>query len=111
MEYHIEQIRYCVARLADSGQEQCAYLKELAVDEDVDELALDLFDALSLLGWARRRGRLSRRQVAAVSSLDDALREMSGPENAALWSAEALLFSPRWDVIRTLARNALRALA
>ena len=71
---------------------------------DVDELALDHEH------WAQsaiREGILTPEQAAAVTELDSFLGQISGKENARLWTKEALRTAPEWEKARALARRAL----
>jgi hypothetical protein len=41
--------------------------------------------------------------------LDSALNAMSGPQNAALWTEEALQSRPEWENVRNLAQRVLKS--
>lgn len=75
----------------------------------VDEFALELHDNALLLDQFVELGFLSAQDAAAVRKLDAQMEAMSGPENAALWTVEALDTS-EWNNIRESARAILCSL-
>jgi hypothetical protein len=52
---------------------------------------------------------LTESQSSALRRIDEFLNRISGPENEALWTDEALRDSPSWEEVRKLAATALRA--
>lgn len=73
-----------------------------------DELALDVDDALRMLGpdW-----RPTLEQRAAVEALDKYMIDLAGETHAEFWEDDALDHDPRWDDVRRLARQVLDAFA
>ncbi len=89
--------------LAADAQTQLESLKRGEV-WNVAELALEHEH------WAHsaiRAGILTPDQAAAVIELDTFLDQISGKENARLWTREALRTAPEWEKARELARAAL----
>jgi hypothetical protein len=73
----------------------------------VDELALDLDDVLDA---ALARGSFNERQRTALTALHNYLDQISGAQNAALWTREGLTEAPEWRDVRALATTALQEL-
>jgi hypothetical protein len=52
----------------------------------------------------------SDRALSVLQEIDDALNEMSGQDNAALWTHDAIRRREEWARVRSLAREALALL-
>jgi hypothetical protein len=76
--------------------------------EVADELALDFEEKYRELPSVTFL--FTPEQVQAVEALDKALEAMSGPAHNELWTMEALDRSPKWDHIRQLAGQLIRAM-
>jgi hypothetical protein len=74
-----------------------------------DELARDFDDAFMLIRDCPQL-LLTGAQLDALLEIEAALSAISGSRHAELWTDAALRESPRWDVVRALARAALVAL-
>jgi hypothetical protein len=96
--------------LAEPGASQIDYLKNRGVWPNTDELALELDDVAGLLPEAVGRGEVSIDVELAVKRVEEKLDEMSGQQNAHLWTPEALANSPQWETVRSLASEALEKL-
>jgi hypothetical protein len=94
-----------VSRLADSSSKQEAYLERLGVG--VDELALEFDDLFRLAGGKLQAGELAAHEYDALSALDKALQDMSGPARAELWTVDALRNRSEWAEVRILAGKAV----
>ena len=97
-----EALRTAVKRLAYPEREGLAYLRQVGIYPSLDELALGLDDEL---GRVRTELALDH----PLLRLDKQLSEMSGPENDALWDADALDAEP-WMAVRRIAIEALAEL-
>ena len=97
-------VKTALERLAASPEEQEAYLRRLGVLPSVDELALELDDAIAGIEVGNSRAK------AAIQRLDEHLDAMSGEHQASLWTPAALRDASEWATVRTLAREALAAL-
>jgi hypothetical protein len=100
------QLRESVALLAAPASEQERWLAEHRVP--VDELALQLDDEVP--GWfspLTEAGLLSPATQTALRALNDFFLSFSGPQNAALWTEEALYEAQEWQHARELAQQAL----
>ena len=106
----IQLIHSALEHLAWPAGEQIAYLVDLGTAPQLDELALELDDAVQVLPQLVEREWLTQEQAAMITAVNNKLFEMSGAENAALWDAGALSTSREWTDVRSLAQNALRAL-
>ncbi|MBC2879517.1 hypothetical protein H7K43_31510 [Streptomyces sp. TYQ1024] len=74
-----------------------------------DEIALNFDDAFSLVETLVGEGRLGRGALPDLREIDAALHEMSGPENTADWTREALTTGEGWHRARRAARRVLVA--
>jgi len=83
------------------------WIEEVDPDFNVDELALDFNDFVLLLPQVVAAGLISPAAARSVEAVDNQLDQMSGEENAELWTVTALRTSPEWTKVRELARNAL----
>jgi hypothetical protein len=106
----IQLIQSALEHLAWPAGEQIAYLVDLGTAPQLDELALELDDAVQVLPQLVEREWLTQEQAAMITAVNNKLGEMSGIENAALWVASALSTSREWADVRSLAQSALRAL-
>lgn len=105
-----DQLHAALVRLAASSSDQLTYLQTLLSYPSVDELALDLYELVLLADLRVREGVISESVRDAVQAVDQKLDVMSGPDNAHLWTPEALLTAPEWQQVRNLAAIALRVL-
>jgi hypothetical protein len=96
--------------LAEPCAQQVDHLKALGVWPSADELALELDNVAPLMPEAVRKGELSRELELAVERVTEKLDEMSGQQNAHLWTPDALANSDQWETVRLLASEALRRL-
>ena len=96
--------------LAADAVAQAEYLARLGLPDSADELALELHDAVVLLGQLVDDCVMSEEAAEAVLAVDRKLNEMSGERKASLWTREALERSSYWDEVRQLATVALAAL-
>ena len=102
-----------IAVLAMPWSSQREWLSSLGLPGEprfADELALEFDDGFTLLDQFVRAGWLGERVVEQLQVLDGLLNEMSGPDNADLWTLESLETSPRWEAVRASARSALLAM-
>lgn len=74
----------------------------------VDELALDLHDAMLLIQRPEDETWLSATVVRGARSLDATLSKQSGQWNASFWTFDALRERTEWEGIRREARRLLR---
>jgi hypothetical protein len=72
-----------------------------------DELALDFEDAMRRS--AEWLAHLPDAQTRPLQALNSFLEASSGANHADLWDNDSLACDPRWDEIRELARDFLRA--
>jgi hypothetical protein len=100
----------CIRRLAAASDAQVEYLHNLGVYPCADELALELHELALLSREKVRSGEISFAEKAAVEQLDRELRTLSGPENASLWTADALESAVQWRKVRMMASDCLTVL-
>lgn len=99
------QLQHAVAILAADADAQRRWLLERFDGQtpgDADELAFH-FDGLWMEGRIQHAIEISPRARQRLDELDRALDAMSGPENAALWTLDALVQRPEWARVRRLA--------
>jgi hypothetical protein len=106
----INQLKEVLHLLAAEGQEQLRYLDEIGVEGNVDELALEFDDIVRLAKSRFEIGEITAQQLDRINEINSMLDSMSGQENAALWTPEALLRSPQWESVRNRARLCLECL-
>ena len=99
-----DALKTALKQLAADAPEQEAYLAGLGVLPSTDELALELDDAR--LGITLDDGEARR----LLERLDTQLEQMSGEQNARLWTIDALKMAPEWIEVRRLANQVLLAL-
>ena len=102
VEWREEQLLDAVKRLAAPPDEQVAHVHALGAFPSLDELALEFDDVFGPTGSSPPAGEWADalKRVAAT------LSAMSGPENADLWTPEAL-HGPEWAEVREVAREAI----
>jgi hypothetical protein len=105
-EYLMRELKYSLQALALPAAVQLELYPDGAAK--ADELALD-FDHFQLCVRDNYGGDLSERQRRLLDRLDQELEEMSGAQNASLWTEEALRKAPEWEHIRVLAKEALES--
>jgi hypothetical protein len=97
-----------VGHLADPADAQIAYLTDRGLAPLVDELALELDDALHAA--LADPALLTVPQREALARLDKTLEHMSGAEHADLWTTAALENADEWREVRDLAQDVLELL-
>jgi len=100
-----KRFMWAVQALALGAAEQEKLYPEFADPPDELELDQQETQAAFLKAW---HSLLSPQQVDAIKSLDEQLEAMGGPENARLWTVEALASAPEWARIRDLATAVLQ---
>ncbi|MFO0889221.1 MAG: hypothetical protein U0790_08785 [Isosphaeraceae bacterium] len=103
-----QQFRWLLQALAIDAEAQLSLFPDFVLK--ADELALD-FDHWFSTARSLLAAELSEEQMEALSAIDARLEAMSrgGPDfEEGLWSDAALVSSPQWAEIRSLARAALR---
>lgn len=96
---------WAVQALALDAAKQEQLFPEFADPPDELELDQQETQAAFLQAW---QPLLSPQQTEAIESLDEQLEAMGGPENARLWTVEALATAPEWARVRELATAVLR---
>jgi hypothetical protein len=118
MPARFEQLREAIANLAASADVQAAYLDRVhspltgggsAAGYGNDELALEFDDIFHAAGHMVDAGELTPWQRDAAVPLDAILNRWSGQSHAAFWKREALWSDPRWEEVRSVAKEALTA--
>ena len=106
----LAELRRCLENLALDPVSQVRYLESLG-PVSVDELGLEFHDAL-LMSWVLlQTGTVVQDSLAPARVVDRLLDRISGPENAALWTEDALAHRSEWAEIRRAAQAALAALS
>lgn len=103
----LAELLRAVAVLALPAEAQRDWLAGRGGPLSGDGLAIDIYESAPQADQFLAAGWISRRASEQVTELDRALNEMSGPDNADLWSAEALDAAPEWERLRRLARSVL----
>ncbi len=98
-----------LANLAADASDQIRYLQSLG-PISVDELALELEEALAVTWIPIQAGVVTEEQLESARSVDALLDAFSGPENADKWTPEALVTANEWKQVRIAAKEALRQL-
>lgn len=101
----LAEVRRCVQALARSADEQRGLFPYFVCVPD--ELVLDLEEALRAIGGLESEELLPS-ESAALVALDGLISSLSGEAHAELWLDEALSNDPRWETIRSHAREVLR---
>lgn len=99
-----ERLRAAVQHLSLSADAALARLPSVVVR--ADELALNFADGLLSAGV---HAGLTDAQRNALGALDGQLEAMSGTENDALWTDDAVRVSAEWASVRRLAGEVLTA--
>jgi hypothetical protein len=101
----LAEVRRCVQALARSADEQRGLFPYFVCVPD--ELVLGLEEALRAIGGLGSEELLPS-ESAVLTQLDALLSSFSGEVHADLWLNEALTTDPRWETIRSHAREVLR---
>jgi hypothetical protein len=106
MNFSLERFKWSLQALAAPANIQL----ELYPDSDwkVDDMAIEFEEWYEAI--KKRQAFFTARQAAILRKLNRTLDEISGPENAYYWMEETLGVDPVWERIRSLAKDALRAL-
>jgi hypothetical protein len=108
LQWALDQFKWSLQALALPADSQPGLFPPFVVV--ADELALDFEQSHGVIS-AQLRDSWSHSQREAVSALDKALLDMSGPDKPQFWTDEGCLHHPRWEEIRRLACAALSAFA
>lgn len=103
----VNKMREALGLLAADAGDQLRYLSEIGVAGVVDELALEFDDLMTLAQSRLDQGDITEVQYEKLRELDQKLSDMSGSNNASLWTEEALRTSDEWKEVRRLARSTL----
>jgi hypothetical protein len=103
----VADLRLRLVHVAADPAEQISYLQSIG-PISVDELALELGEALDLAWIPREAGVVTGDQLGPALGVRDMLRELSS-QHPELWTQEGLA-SAEWDRVRKAARDALQAL-
>ena len=101
----LARLREVLQRLAEGAEQQSAYLQSQGF-RTADELALEFDDSLHAVDTLVDAGLLTADGARLVRDLDRELATMSGMENEALWTLEALGERSEWEAVRELAEHA-----
>jgi hypothetical protein len=71
-----------------------------------EDIAVDFCDFAILAPQLRSAFPISEQTLGRVAAVDAAIDEISGLENAQLWTLDALANDPKWENIRNLATEA-----
>jgi hypothetical protein len=103
-EYWENRLQWVVRALAQSGSAQVSLFTPLVCVPD--ELALEWEECLM---GRRDEGLLFCEEFEfQLQRLDQLIDEMSGPENAELWTLDSLFSSAEWNSVRQQAREVAR---
>jgi hypothetical protein len=103
----VGELRKSLHALARDGRDALACAPEGSCK--ADELALGYSnDLVAVLGSFA--GEFTAEQQAALRRVDDLLSAMSGPDQRALWTDDAVCMHHRWAEVRSQARRALTGL-
>ncbi|MEU5211534.1 hypothetical protein [Streptomyces sp. NPDC020742] len=91
--------------LAAAPAEQVAWMERH--DVEADDLAIGFDHDYQLVPTMVAGEFLDPSAVPDLRAIDGVLDAMSGPENAARWTTDALATDPGWSRVRTLARQVL----
>lgn len=105
----VAELRRCLSNLAADAGAQIRYLHSLG-PVSVDELALELGEALDVTWIPLEAGAITSTQLLPAQGVRDLLNEISGPEYEDLWTEEGITRSERWETVRRAAKEALDAL-
>lgn len=105
-DYAEQRFRHAVQALAQDAATQASLYPSIVVV--ADELALD-FDNWRQVFEGVAGGAWTLQQVQSVSSLDELMDDMSGPDKPEIWLEEDCLLHPKWAEVRRLASNVLEA--
>jgi hypothetical protein len=96
-----------VGRLALPPPEQVEYLRASGLVNDADELGLEFDEGFKMVPQFVESEWLATSDADRIKEINDILAAMSGPENAALWTEDALREAPEWQAVRRSARRFL----
>ena len=101
----LDELCRILSILSSSPDEQISYLQSISIGESqiVDELALEFDDVYVLTPQLIEQGTITQQQHTAILSLDRKLKEMSGSQNAHLWTTESIRQGQYWREVRELA--------
>lgn len=103
------ELRRTLDLLASAPADQLEHLRLIGAPYSVDELALELDDALP--GDGRVEGlALTAEQSQIIQSVRSKLAAMSGKKNKELWQPQSLASRVEWEEVREAARRALAIL-
>ena len=116
-QYTRNKLRDALQRLAATPEEQEAWLTDIfsevfgeeAKNTHCDELALELHDLLMASTYLIETGQASKSQIEVVQPLDNYLESLSSQKESGFWGREALFKDKRWEHVRQLAIDALKA--
>lgn len=106
-EWLLQELRKSLRALALPGPE--ALRTQPDGTAKADELALE-YDNFLVSTLDNFESDFTAEQVQALRRVNGLLEEMSGEENAELWTDQAVCSHARWDEVRRLAQQAMQLL-
>ena len=107
----LKKLREDLYLLSREAEYQINWLKSVAdFDLGVDELALEYYDRFIIVPYKKDVCNFSEQLVERLNTLNKVLTDMSGQQNAGLWTYDALRRSPEWEAVRALAGQCLNLL-
>ena len=110
MKQRLSLLRKALSLLAQPGQEQLDHLRNLGIQGNIDELALEYDDIAAAADDMLQQGELNKSQYDLVVILSNHLRHMSVGKDQSLWSDMGLMNRPEWQDVRERAKACLAAL-
>ena len=103
----LEELLSVLSLLAASPETQLSYLKNLGIEEAVDELALEFDDVWLQCRNKLQEGLLTETQFTKIENLSVMLDKMSGGENSRMWTEVAVRGDRQWSQIRETASRCI----
>jgi hypothetical protein len=105
-DFTLQRFKWSLQALAAPADVQLELYPES--DWKVDDMAIEFEEWYETI--KKRQTFFTVKQAAILRRLNRTLDDISGPENTYYWMEDALRADPVWEKIRSMAKDALRAL-
>ena len=104
----LDLLKSAIGLLAADSTVQLRYLESSEKSMHVDELALDFDAIVAAADDMLEAGEIDDAQCLRIKAIHKRLEEMSGQDNAALWTPQALSYASECNEVREQAKDCLK---
>jgi hypothetical protein len=109
MKMYCESLIDVLKTLSSNSDDQLAYLNEIGIPGNIDEIALEFDDMAILAKKKYKDGEITENQYKLIEELEQKIDLLSGEDNSNFWTEDSLRNAKEWEEIRKLARACIES--